>query len=194
MNVNKLAIAALAIAGSTFASVPSANQDAARTTAHATKVFTIRDEASNVLKLTEEQSLDLNEHANTMLAGTSTPFLDREFYISQLDSMKYDVNQLGKRIAYLQAISKYESPAQKKVVERARPLLAQIAKTETAAIEYINQEPRDIEFPQYRTLASQLAGQTETLQRLLHDTVKLADLRGHEQHLRTDLKQVDETR
>jgi hypothetical protein len=174
-------------------SAPSVEEPSGKVEVHHIKVYTIADEASRVLKDTEEQAYEMTEHTGTLLVATQMT-AGKEFYIDQLDALREDVNDMGRNIARLEALRQNEQPWESTTVTRVTPLLKQLAATTGQAIRFMNDNPQEFgrPFPEYQNITQRLYDQSTTLWRVLHDSVQLADLRQKEERLRNDLQQTSE--
>lgn len=158
---------------------------------HQSKVYTIADEASRIVKNAEEQAYEIHDHAVTVQAGTMQP-MDREFFAAELEAMKQDINTMGQEFGRLEALASFETSQEKQIVETAKPQLKTIAETTNAAIVYLNEHPGLTDMPAYRTLTATLRQQTGTLWQTLHDSVKLANVQLREEQLRKNLARTTE--
>ena len=170
-------------------SAPSVEAQGGRVRIHHVKVYTIADEASRILKDTEEQAYEMTDHTGTLLVATEVT-AGKEFYGVQLDALREDVNEMGRNVARLEALRPDEQPWERSTVTLAMPLLKQLAATTDEAIRFMNDNPEKFgrPFPEYRNITQKLYNQSTTLWRVLHDSVQLADLRQKEERLRTDLQ------
>ncbi len=157
---------------------------------HEKKVFTVQDEMWRTLKDVEVGAYDLHDHASNIQAAATTNRFDRSYYIAQLNAVKEGVNSMGKELARLEALLPVENPAERRITRAAKPQLQRIAATTTDAIRYFDSHPPLVEMPDYRKMSAALYQQTDALWKLMHDSVKLADTRVHEQQLRRDLAAV----
>lgn len=157
---------------------------------HHHRVYTTQDETAVALKNVEEQAYDLNDHAVTMQAGTRMETLDRDFFVSQMGAIRHDVNKIGKEIARLEALSTYETSSERDTISRVKPVLEKIAQSADANLQYLNNKPEELNFPEYRKLTNTLQDETGKFWTILHDSVTMTNVEKREQSLRKDIGQV----
>jgi hypothetical protein len=116
--------------------------------------------------------------------------LDQDFYVGESSSIRDDVNTLGKMIAKLRALESYEQAPDKDVVERANSQLAKVASTTEEFIKYLKDNPGRFANPHFREMTTNLWEQSGALWSMLHDSVKLGDLKQRETHIQQDLAKV----
>jgi hypothetical protein len=155
---------------------------------HSGTVYTVQDEASGLLKTVEERAYDLQNHADVMQAAST--MLDRDFFISQTNTIKEDVNAMGKTLARLQALEPVETSPDRDIVEHAKSQLAQIATTTDAAIRYLNDNPGRVQFPAYRNMTTSLQRETAALWEMVHDSIRLDNMTIREQKLKQEIASI----
>lgn len=181
--MSKLVVGMLAIAGAltTFAKDGSVR-------IHERRIFTISDEAENVLKDVEHQAWDLSGHADTLQTASRNSRSTREFHAEELERVRQDVNAIGSEMQRLQGLEPGESAWEQETVTRVMPLLRQVAATTGRTIGYLNEYPGRIGFAEYGHLTKELSDQSTDLSKALHDSIHLAELRAKEDHLRAQLQ------
>ncbi len=161
-----------------------AEQQGGKVKIHHVKVYTIADESARTLKDVEEQAYDVTDHTGTIQVASGLPATSREFHANELEALKEDVNGMGKEMARLEALRQGETSWEQRTVTRAMPLLKQVAATTDEAIRYVNDNPQKLALPEYQKITKKLYEQSTALWKVLHNSIKLANLREREDRLR----------
>jgi hypothetical protein len=101
----------------------------------------------------------------------------------QLEATKDHVNELGKILDKLEARKAEASPWQEKAIEGIRPLLEELAKQTTRAIAHLNQNPRQLQHPDYHDVLEDKAALASQLANLLDDQVKYGEAKAELEEL-----------
>jgi transcriptional accessory protein Tex/SPT6 len=80
-----------------------------------------------------------------------------------------------------------ESPAERKAVEQANPILKDMAAQTTDAIRFLNENTNNLFLPEYRQHLQRISHDAEQLRTLFRESTKLNALSRKAEHLREDL-------
>jgi hypothetical protein len=134
-----------------------------------------------------EQASALDYDADQM-TGLLHNDISWQGHVALLDPVKEHVNDLGRTIAKLQAERSQGSPLQQQAIDRAVPLLREIAQNTTDAIEHINKNhvrPVSGDYPEYLDENAETAHE---LARLINATVEYSHDRSKLQKLREEIE------
>lgn len=154
---------------------------------HHQKIYTIADESERLLKDAEELSYEVTDHTGTLSVGAVVQSTSRQFHLSQLEAIKEDVNELGRRFARLEALEPHEPSWVVSTVSVSKPMLKQLAATTDEAIKFVNENSEKLHMQEYKDLTKALYDQSTSLWKNLHDSVRLVDLQRKMETLNKDL-------
>lgn len=134
-----------------------------------------RTTVNRLFKDIDQQSYNLQDHAATMRTVSNTEQLDFQFYVDQLNTVKNDVNEIGREYPSLlnQAC---ETPSEHQVIARMHPQLEAIASTVDSAIQFVNGHQDELQLPQFTNLTNQLSNETLSMWHMIHDAIRLNNL------------------
>jgi hypothetical protein len=91
----------------------------------------------------------------------------RESYICALDAVKADINRMGKAFARLEGIEESVTPEERAVIERAEPLLKDIAENTRTSIAYVNSHAERLWAPNNQARIAKIESASDQLYGLL---------------------------
>src|SRR5215467_11282706 len=86
------------------------------------------------LKDFELRAADAADQAAFLDANTRSPQLGWESYSTRLEALKDDINDMGRLLALLEERHDSLAPSDREVIDRAAPVLRELADNTTAAI------------------------------------------------------------
>jgi hypothetical protein len=126
----------------------------------------------------------LSENADRLHAITRSGGHSWQSHSGYLDSVREDVNQLGKMLSNLEDLKAVASPSQQLGIERMRPQLVQTADSLENAIQLLNERRHHVYFSEYgdavETVSQQAASMHQTLDAVLDYESAKARLDGLE--------------
>lgn len=99
------------------------------------------DRASSILSAAKVQAFQLKEDANTLESYTRSN-ATWELHAEAINTMKENVNKMGRLLTELQDNRKTAAPWQQAVIDRIIPVAKELAVNTTATIETLNKNPR----------------------------------------------------
>jgi hypothetical protein len=138
-----------------------------------------------LLDQSAEQAAALDYDADQMTGYLHSPNLAWQIHADMLSRVKEHVNDLGKTITKLEAQRSQGNPMQQEAIDREVPLLRELAKNTTAAIDHINRDqnrPVSGHYPEYLDANADTAHE---LNRLIHATVEYG-------HSKTELNNLEQ--
>jgi hypothetical protein len=123
------------------------------------------------MKEAKHASSQLRNTADTLHAITRNGGLSRQSHSWYLNSVRQNVNQLGKMLVNLENLKPHATYTQQMAIEAMRPRLVETANALTNAIELLNERPHNVYFGEYRdavqTVSEQAASLHQTLDAVL---------------------------
>lgn len=135
----------------------------------------------------QEQARTASDDAITLLRMIREGRASDQAQLWKIDSLKADVNQMGKEFAALEARRDSLSPWERDATDRVLPLLRQAAADTSKVIAYFNQNRTHLWSPEYGDLAANISHESSNIERTLHDYLKYEHLVGEEQSIRAHL-------
>ncbi|MGB9464375.1 MAG: hypothetical protein WBR10_04630 [Candidatus Acidiferrum sp.] len=109
--------------------------------------------------------------------------LSRGTHGRQLEITKGHVNELGKTLDKLEARKAEASPWQQRAIEEMRPVLEELADQTTRAIQYLNENPRQLQHPDYHEVLTDKSALAAHLADLLDDHVRYGEAKAELEEL-----------
>jgi hypothetical protein len=135
----------------------------------------------------QEQARTASDDATTLLRMIREGRVSDQAQLWKIDSLKADVNQMGKEIAALEAKRDTLAPWERDAADRVLPLVQQAAANTSRVIAYFNQNRTHLWTPEYSDMAANIRDESANIERTLHDYLKYEHLVGEEQSIRAHL-------
>lgn len=108
-------------------------------------------EGSRLLEDINRDAREVRHHAAILRSQYPTLADHWEFQASELNMVRYEVNQMGEKLCRLQTIHDQLMPWQQKAVESTAPVLKELAIFTTDSINFANNHRSNLWNPLYRT-------------------------------------------
>jgi hypothetical protein len=168
------AAAALLSVGTAFAQTGAVKQ----ATAPAAK------NAQSMLKLIDQQSADISDNAFLMKQAVNQTD-NFEYQSDLLSQLRQEVNQVGRELGVLQAEQGSLAPWEAAAVDQVMPVMHSVAMESTEAINTFNADSDKLFAGNYPTESNEISKDADRAQTLLHDDIKLANVKATETRLTT---------
>jgi len=130
------------------------------------------------LKEAKEKSYKLSKNADALNAITRSRDLAWQSHASYLNSVRDDVNQLGKMFAALEEVKHDASAPQQVAIEDSKVRLQRTADSISEAIALLNDRTRNVYFSDYGEAVQSINEHTRSLHETLDAIVKLEDAKA----------------
>lgn len=112
---------------------------------------------------------------------------DWEAYGRLLNHIKAEVDDMGRRLSWLETVQSQVPPAQKTAVRQAAPLVRYMADNTDDAINYLNSHKGDFWAPSYERYTRNLSTEATTLARRIHTDERFAQVEDRDQYLQRNV-------
>lgn len=141
-------------------------------------------DAQNTLELIDQQSSRISN--NAFLMNQATDWTDNFAYQSDLlGQLRDEVNQVGRELTALQAERQSLAPWEATAVDQVLPAMHSVAMESTEAINTFNANSGRLFASNYAIETDEVSKDADRAQTLLHDDIRLANLRATESRLTT---------
>jgi hypothetical protein len=152
-------------------------------TAPAQAATTLEQEATGTIRELQGQASALANRADQFRIGISDNESSWDSQLWQLDTLKSDINAMGRELQTLQTERDSPTPWQRQAIDRAQVLLKDVVTNTNEAIDYFNGNRGHLWTPEYRGYVSNVRKDSEQLSHDLKIDVNLAKVRDREQRL-----------
>lgn len=140
-------------------------------------------EALTLLKELRVDAADAAKHASELDSLTRVPTTNWHTHAAQLEAVKEDINQMGRKLAGLEKVRDTAKPWERKAIDEAAPLLRQMADNTEAAVKRLDDLPATLFAQDYQQSVNNLADESGRLSRSVSEVVKFAKVHEKEKHL-----------
>lgn len=179
MKIQKRALAVLAAAAAFGSGSAFARQHASESRPAEAPLVMLQD--------MQEQARTASDDATSLLRMIREGRVSDQTQLWKIDSLKADVNRMGKEIAALEAKRDSLAPWERDTADRVLPLLKEAAANTSKVIAYFNQNRTHLWGPEYSDLAANIQDESMKIEQTLHDYLKYEHLVGEEQAIRAHL-------
>lgn len=134
---------------------------------HATATTLANPDVNTPMEEAKQASSQLRNTADTLHAITRGGGLSWQSHSWYLNSVRENVNQLGKMLFNLESLKPHATDTQQIAIEAMRPRLVETANALTNAIELLNERPHNVYFGQYRDAVQTVSAQAASLHQTL---------------------------
>lgn len=131
----------------------------------------------------ESVAADASDQAAGLDANTRSPELGWESYTVRLQSLKDDVNDLGRMLARLNQMRDSLTAADRAALDRVTPMLKEMADNTTAAVQYANRDHENFWTPTYRKYIVNLMNASDQMSSSVNHALELDKARAKEKQL-----------
>jgi hypothetical protein len=122
-------------------------------------------------------------NASDLASLSRTDESARESHADQWISLKAFINDMGRKLFELESLRGSATPPEREAIDRAAPLLKQIAENADAAIKFFNDNPATLWRPDYQKYVDSVADESAKLSNTVGRFIRLEDLRAREKHI-----------
>ncbi len=133
----------------------------------ATATTLANTDVNTPMKEAKQASSQLLNTAGTLQAITRSGGLSWQSHLWYLNSVRENVNQLGKMLVNLENLKPHATDTQQMAIGAMRPRLIETANALTNAIELLNERPRNVYFGEYRDAVQTVSEQADSLHQTL---------------------------
>jgi hypothetical protein len=126
-------------------------------------------EGSHLLADVQQDARRAAYHASQLESYTNNPEITWELHADQLQRIRHDVNDMGKRLCRLETIRRDLSPWEQQALSQVAPQLQYMADNTTDAIHYVNQYENNFWVPSYKSYTQNLYHEANTVSRTIHN-------------------------
>jgi len=106
-----------------------------------------------------------------------------ESQADQWISLRASINEMGRKLFEIESLRGSATPAEREAIDRAAPLLKQMADNAEAAIKFFNDNHATIWRPDYQKYVDSVADESAKLSTTVGQFIRLEDLRAKEKHI-----------
>lgn len=144
---------------------------------------TPEQEATKTINELQQQAAALADHSDELRQLVANNQSSWQSQLSQLDTLKEEINRMGRELQALESERDSLSPWQVQTIDRAHPLLKEAATNTGEAIDYFNDNKGHLWTPEYREYIKNVWTDTEQISHTLKNSVTLAKVHDKEQRL-----------
>jgi hypothetical protein len=170
-------ISASCFLAATLAALPTVSLARSVSPVHA------NEQAAEALKDLSLKAADAADQAAALDANTRSTGLGWESYVPYLQSLKDDVNDMGRIVSYLSDMRSSLTPADRAALDRAGSTLKELADNTTAIVEYTNRDHQNYWTATYHRYVTNLMNESGELSGSLSRTLELDRIRVREKQL-----------
>ncbi|MGJ5816021.1 hypothetical protein [Paludibaculum fermentans] len=148
---------------------------------------TLSNSAENMMKDASAQAFRISDNAQAIFMSEPESSISWQGQAMRLEAIKDAVKQISGDVGHLNLWGEMESPAERKAVEEANPLLKDMAAETSGAIRFLNDNANNLFLPEYRQHLQKISHDAEQLRALFRTSTKLNSLSRKAEHLREDL-------
>jgi hypothetical protein len=140
-------------------------------------------QAAEVFKDFEYKAADAADQIADLDANTRSPQIGWEAYATRLQTLKDDVNDMGRIVARLDSMRAYLTAADRQILDRATPVLKELADDTNATVLHFNRDRQNFWTPTYHKYISSMMTEADQLSNSLNHALELDKVHAREQHL-----------
>jgi hypothetical protein len=141
-------------------------------------------DAQSMLALIDQQTAQISD--NAFLMKQAVDQTDQfEYQSDLLDQVRDEVNRVGRELGVLQTEQGSLAPWEATAVDQVVPVMHSVAMESTEAINTFNADSTKLFASNYVAETDEISKDADRAQTLLHDDIKLANVKAKEAHLTT---------
>lgn len=148
---------------------------------------TLGNAAENMMKDASARAFTISDNAQAIYMSEPESNISWQGQAMRLEAIKDAVKQISGDVGHLNLWGEMESPAERKAVEQANPILKDLAAETTDAIRFLNDNTNNLFLPEYRQHLQKISRDADQLRTLFRESTKLNSLSRKAEHLREDL-------
>ena len=126
-------------------------------------------------------------HADKLQSFARDPDLDWQTHASQLEDLKYEINDMGAKLCRLETIRRVVAPWQQGEIDRIGTSVRLMADNTEDAIAFGDSKPRDLWLAPYQKYVTNLYREADALTHSIRNAVEFASTSKEYQELRQEL-------
>ncbi len=146
-----------------------------------------KGEANGAFQAIQDDARQALDHADRLRSFEYSPNLDWRAYAGQLDMLKQEVNDMGRKICRLQVIRRATEPWQQAEIDRIETTVRLLADDTADAILFGNNHRQALWLPQFQKYADNVYNQAEALTHSVDKAVAYASASKDYQELRQEM-------
>ncbi len=148
---------------------------------------TLQNSAEVLMKDAGAKAFTISDNAQAIFMSEPESNISWQGQAMRLQAIKDAVKQISGDVGHLNLWGSMESPAERKAVEDANPLLKDLAAQTTDAIRFLNENTNNLFLPEYRQHLQKIAHDADQLRTMFRESTKLNSLSRKAEHLREEL-------
>ncbi|MBN9657181.1 MAG: hypothetical protein J0H49_03330 [Acidobacteria bacterium] len=148
---------------------------------------TLGNVAENMMKDASAKAFKISDNAQAIYMSEPESSISWQGQGMRLEAIKDAVMAISEDVGHLNLWGRMESPAERKAVEEANPILKDLAAQTTDAIQFLNNNANNLFLPEYREHVKKISRDAEQLRTLFRESTKLNALSHKAEHLREEL-------
>jgi hypothetical protein len=151
------------------------------------KDASVEVQAMGIFEEIEASSAEIADVADELAARSKGP-TNPEIYLDGLDTLKLDVNSIGRELKTLDAERASLAPWEVEALDRTTSLMQDVAANAEKAMETYNSDRNHLWATSYPVIAGNASDEADQVKALLSGYLKLAKTHAQENRLEHDLK------
>jgi hypothetical protein len=144
-------------------------------------------EANRLFEGAQTDAQQIKDHAERLQTFSDDPEVDWQAHVNQLDQLRSEVNDMGKKLCRLETIRRVVAPWQKKTIDRIAANVPLMADNTQDAILYVNTHQDFLLNPTYWRYADNLYSEGSSLNQSVREAVEYAKVLGEYHELRSEI-------
>jgi hypothetical protein len=150
--------------------------------------FYFSERATTLLTEIQSETAAMKLHTETLGTFAWKPQISWQSHAHYLDRVKGHINNVGERIAELQAIRGFVQPWQQTAIDKVTVHAVQVASSTRSAIVYLRGNQGRLFVPEYRDHLTSLAARSDDMKETLDKYLEYGKAQDTFQHLRNALE------
>jgi hypothetical protein len=153
----------------------------------ASYTWNFHQEANNLFDDVQADALQVRNHAGRLQSFTDDPNVGWQAHSDELNQLKIEVNDMGRKLCRLETIRRVVAPWQQKTIDRIASTLPLMADNTEDAIVFVSNHQQDLVNPTYMRYADNLYTDANNLTHSVNEAVEYAKVLGVYDQLRGEL-------
>jgi hypothetical protein len=153
----------------------------------ASYTWDLHSEANALFEDVQTDAQQVTNHAAQLQSFSDDSNMGWQAHADQLNQVRSEVNDMGKKLSRLETIRRVVSPWQQKTIDRIASTVPLMADNTEDAIVYLRAHENDLINPTYRRYADNLYSEGNNLTQSVGDAVEYAKVLGEYHQLRGEI-------
>ncbi len=150
--------------------------------------WNFRQEANQLMQGIQDDAAVASHHASTLESYADTPEMSWQTHDGQLQSLKTEINDMGRKLCRLEAIRSAVAPWQQRTIDQMSKDLVLMANSADDAILYVTTHQRYLWNPTYENYMDNLYNLSSSLRKTADHAVEYARVRAKDQQLNREME------